>query len=47
MYNFWVHVYNFENPLGSFYTTSSKRVDIVNEINAKYGENNWTRFTFE
>jgi len=47
MYWHWIHVYNHEQPLGSFLTVTSKRYDLVNEINEKYGEGKWTRFTSE
>ena len=44
---YWIHVYNHEIPLGSFYTSESKREDVANKINEKHGKNNWTRFTSE
>lgn len=47
MYWYWIHVYNYSQPLGSFYTDSSKREDVVKEINKKYGQGLWTRFTSE
>jgi len=47
MYWYWIHVYNYEQPLGSFYTDKSKREDVVKEINEKHGQGKWTRFTSE
>lgn len=47
MYWYWIHVYNNEQPLGSFYTQSSRREDVVREINREFGEYKWTRFTSE
>jgi hypothetical protein len=47
MYWYWIHVYNYKQPLGSFYTDKSKREDVVKEINEKHGQGKWTRFTSE
>lgn len=47
MYWYWIHVYNHETPIGSFYTSESSREKVVKEINEKYGEGRWTRFTSE
>jgi hypothetical protein len=47
MYWYWIHVYNHKTPLGSFYTDESKKEKVVNEINKRYGEGKWTRFTSE
>lgn len=45
MYWYWIHVYNQEEPLGSFYTQTSKRDEVIKEINDRY--KSWTRFTSE
>lgn len=47
MYWYWIHVYNHGQVLGSFYTQDSKRWLIEKEINEKYGEGKWTRYTCE
>lgn len=39
-----VSVFNYHEYLGSFYTNSEKRQDIIKEINDKYGTNGWTRY---
>lgn len=37
MYWYWIHVYNNDLFIGSFYTESSKKEDIVKEIYVQYG----------
>ena len=47
MYWNWINVFNHERFVGSFYTQESKKEIIVKEINEKYGQGQWTRFTYE
>jgi len=47
MYWNWINVFNHERFVGSFYTDKSKREEVVKEINEKYGQGRWTRFTSE
>jgi hypothetical protein len=47
MYWNWINVFNHEKFIGSFYTDKSKREEVVKEINEKYGQGQWTRFTSE
>ena len=47
MYWNWINVFNHERFLGSFYTRESKREEVVKEIDDKYGQGQWTRFTSE
>lgn len=47
MYHYWINVFNYEFFVGSFYTTSSKKQDVIKQINEKYGSGQWTRFTSE
>jgi len=47
MYWYWINVFNHDRFVGSFYTQSSTKERVVNEINEKYGEGKWTKFTKE
>ena len=47
MYWYWINVFNHEGFVGSFYTTESKREIVVKEINERYGQGKWTRYTSE
>ena len=47
MYWYWINVFNHEGFAGSFYTTESKREIVVKEINERYGQGKWTRYTSE
>ena len=47
MYWYWINVFNNDSFVGSFYTDGSKRNEIIEKINNKYGKGNWNRFTCE
>lgn len=47
MYWNWINVFDHDRFVGSFYTESTKKEDITKEINLKYGERKWTKFTSE
>lgn len=47
MYWYWIHVYNNGSVVGSFYTETSNRIELIKQINTRYGEGKWTRFTAE
>lgn len=47
MYWYWIHVYNYTTPLGSFYTDTPDRREIAEDIDRRYGAGMWTRFTVE
>lgn len=47
MYWYWINVFNHKIFVGSFYTDESKREKVVKEINEKYGQGEWTRYTIE
>ena len=47
MYWYWINVFNNDSFVGSFYTDVSKRNEIIEKINNKYGKGNWNRFTCE
>jgi len=47
MYWYKIEVYNHEWFLGSFYTDSHQKQNVIKEINEKYGSGKWTRYTIE
>lgn len=47
MYWYLINVFNNDSFVGSFYTDVSKRNEIIEKINNKYGKGNWNRFTCE
>lgn len=44
---YWHYINVFNRFVGSFYTDKSNREEVVKEINEKYGQGQWTRFTSE
>lgn len=47
MYYYWIHVFNYEWFVGSFYNTESDKKTVTELINSKYGKGSWTRYTIE
>jgi hypothetical protein len=47
MYWYLIEVYWYEKFVGSFYTTSYIKKDILIEIRNKFGKDNFTRYTIE
>ena len=39
-----IEVFNYDSWLGSFYTNTDTKSEIINEINVKYGIGRWTRY---
>jgi len=44
--SYWtkIEVYNHSHFIGSFYTSSTSREEIKNDINKEYGDGNWTKY---